>query len=318
MTKKVKFIFPYDWPLLNQTENLIGKWGDYNFYLEDTENEYDALVVFNFSSKAIDRTICYKHKTIFIATEPFEVQKYYKSYLDQFAHVISSQSQINHASKIVFHTGAPWFVNKDYKELIELGPFEKKKKISIITSDKLITKGHKQRFDFATKIKEYFQDEIDLFGRGICDFKDKWDVLAPYKYNVCIENGSHADYFTEKINDCYLSYTFPIYSGCTNLDKYYSKNSFCQININNFDSSLRSIEKILNDENHYDQNLKHIQDARIKCLNEYNIFPLLVNILDSIDVCTESKEEVVIKKESYNITTLLEKLSYKVNSISWK
>jgi hypothetical protein len=315
---KVKLVFPYDWPLLRQTQNLTGKWGDYNFYLEDTEDEYDALVVFNFSTKAKDKTICFKNKTIFIATEPYEVQQYYKKYINQFAHVISSQQQISHSNKIIYHTGAPWFVNKDYNELIKTSSVEKKKKISIITSDKLITKGHKQRFDFAMKIKEYFQDEIDLFGRGICDFEDKWDVLAPYKYNICIENGSHSDYFTEKINDCFLAFTFPIYSGCTNLDKYYNNNSFRQININNFDSSLRSIEKILNDEDHYDQNLKYIQEARIKCLNEYNIFPLLVNILDKIDVSRELKEEVIIKKEFFDLKTLLEKVDYKLNSKSWK
>ena len=75
---KVKLVFPYDWPLLNQTQNLFGKWGDYNFYLEDTEDEYDALVVFNFSTKAVDKTICFKNKTIFIqsvATWYFQQQQ---------------------------------------------------------------------------------------------------------------------------------------------------------------------------------------------------------------------------------------------------
>jgi hypothetical protein len=155
-----------------------------------------------------------------------------------------------------------------------------------------------------------------LYGRGIRDFEDKWDVLAPYKYNICIENGSHSDYFTEKLNDCFLAFTFPIYYGCENLDKYYNKDSFYQININNFDSSLRSIEKLINDESHYDDSLRHIEDSRIKCLNEYNLFPLLVSILDKIDVSGDFKEEVTIKKDFFDLKTLIAKAHFKLNSIS--
>ena len=62
------------------------------------------------------------------------------------------------------HTGTPWFVNKSYDELVVLNEklAEKTKKISIITSNKLVTDGHKKRFEFAMKLKEYFMNLFHL------------------------------------------------------------------------------------------------------------------------------------------------------------
>lgn len=315
---KVKLLFPYNWPLIKQSSASVGRWGEYQFYLNDDQEDYDALVVFNIMSNKIDKTVCFKKKTIFIATEPFNVQQYHKRFMDQFSVVLTSQKEIKHSNKLIQHTGAPWFVNKSYDELKEMKPFTKNKKISIITSNKLITEGHKKRFEFVMKIKDYFEDEIDLFGRGINDFEDKWDVLAPYKYNICIENGSHKDYFTEKINDCFLAYTFPIYHGCTNLENYYNKDSFAQIDINNFEDSLRGIERILNDEDHYARHLDSIEDSRLKYLETYNIFPLLVDILDKIDTTDEKKVEVIIKNKFFDFLTLKEKIEHKISQKFWK
>ena len=66
-------------------------------------------------------------------------------------------------------------------------------------------------------LKKHFGDQIDLFGRGLNDFEDKWDVLANYKYTVAIENDFCDDWVTEKYFDCILSNTLPFYYGCPNL-----------------------------------------------------------------------------------------------------
>ena len=161
------------------------------------------------------------------------------------------------------------------------------------------------------KLKKYFNDEIDLFGRGINDFEDKWDVLAPYKYNICIENTKQDDYFTEKINDCFLSFTFPIYYGCNNLNKYYSPSSFKEIDINSYDFSLRIIENILNDKSHYNEHLNSINVSRQKCLNSYNIFPIITSFLDQIGKSTIPSTNNKLYNSFFDIKTIREKLIYK-------
>jgi len=41
-------------------------------------------------------------------------------------------------------------------------------------------------------------------------------------YHICIENQSVENYFTEKIVDCFLTETIPIYWGCPNIEKYFN------------------------------------------------------------------------------------------------
>jgi hypothetical protein len=302
---------------MRQTPQNVGIWGDYQFSLNSNSVEYfDSWVVFNGLNSYSEVTNTKKANTILITAETYDLQHYPKLFTEQFSHLITNQPQIIHPQKCNIHTGAPWFVNKSYDELVKIQEVLKTKLISIVTSDKLITDGHKLRFDFAHRLKDYFKDEIDLFGRGIVDFDDKWDVLAPYKYNICIENGEHQDYFTEKLNDCYLAYTFPIYHGCPNITDYYTKDSLYQININDFELSLRAIEKILKSPLHYEAHVESLRIARSKCLNDYNLFAIIANYLDQNGDFNELPVRVQLKSMRFAPQAILEKVQFKLKK--WK
>ncbi|MDB2522374.1 glycosyltransferase family 10 [Planktomarina temperata] len=55
---------------------------------------------------------------------------------------------------------------------------------------------------------------------------DKLESLRDYRFHIAIENSSYDGYFTEKITDCFLAGTYPIYYGCKNLDQYFQKTRF--------------------------------------------------------------------------------------------
>jgi hypothetical protein len=313
---KIKFSFPYDWPIFRQTPNNSGIWEDHQFYLEDTESEYDAWVIFNFLKYPKEYINCPSDRIILITPEPYSVQYYPKSYINQFSTIITNQRELIHKNSIIYHTGQPWFVNKSYDELSNLkGTMIKKTKVlSIISSNKLITDGHKKRFDFALKLKDYFKEDIDLFGRGINNFDDKWEVIEPYKYNICLENCSQNDYFTEKINDCFLAYTFPIYYGCKNLSDYYDSDSFANIDINNYNQSLKKIDNILNDSKHYDEHLNSLNNSRNKYLSNFNLFPLIVEFLNKIGKSEMDPNINKLQNSFYDLRTISEKIVYKINN----
>lgn len=128
-----------------------------------------------------------------------------------------------------------------------------------------------------------------MYGRGINSFDNKWDVLAPYKYTIAIENYSSKYYVTEKFSDALLSYTFPFYYGCTNLRDYYPRDSFEYIDILDIDGSISIIEKILQNSDHYSTHLRSLCDARKKYLNEYQILPLLTTIINALEQENEKK-----------------------------
>jgi hypothetical protein len=298
---RVKLSFPYpDWPILRQTPDHSGIWKDCTFYTNDAITDCDYWVVFQNVLKK-ETVHCPRENTIFLTGEPISIQRYDQKFLNQFATVVTSQNEISHRNVVRYLTGHPWFVNKSYNQLVSRRNVNKTKKISIITSNKNFTEGHKKRYEFCLNLKDYFQNEIDLFGRGIQSFEDKWDILAPYKYSICIENDFIQNWVTEKLFDCYLSHTFPIYYGCPNISRFFNEKSLQRIDINDIDSSIAIIEHILDDEDHYRAHLKHVIEAKNNCLNKYNLFPLISDIIRSHEKraggLESKKEKITISPE---------------------
>jgi|688.fasta_scaffold72507_4 hypothetical protein len=54
---------------------------------------------------------------------------------------------------------------------------------------------------------------------------DKLNLFGA-KYSIIIENSQEKNYFSEKLIDCLLTETIPIYWGCPNIDEYFDKNGF--------------------------------------------------------------------------------------------
>jgi hypothetical protein len=52
---------------------------------------------------------------------------------------------------------------------------------------------------------------------------DKEEIFANSMFAVSIENFAHRGWFSEKILDCFLLKTIPIYWGCSNIDEFFNK-----------------------------------------------------------------------------------------------
>ncbi|MCZ0860830.1 glycosyltransferase family 10 [Methanocorpusculum sp. MG] len=284
---KIKVTYPTDGveipppDIRLQTPNGCCCWGNCEFYINSDIEECDYWVVL-YDLPEKDSVCCPSSNTIFVTGEPVSVKKYDKKFLRQFATVVTAQEQISHPHVIQTHQILPWYVHKTYDELVTMSPPTKDHLLSIVSSNKRFSKGHEQRYQFALALKSHFGDGIDLFGRGIRGFEDKWDVLAPYKYSIVIENSSSPYYVTEKLTEAFLSYTFPIYYGCTNLEEYYPRGSFERIDIWDIEGSIDIISKIIENPNHYNDHCEDIYFARSCYLQKYQIYPLLTNIVNGV------------------------------------
>jgi len=92
--------------------------------------------------------------------------------------------------------------------------------LSLIASKKNNLEGHKLRHE----IVDYLSNinlEADIMGRGYKSFENKEDGLASYQYSIVIENNQESNYFTEKLIDCCLCETIPIYWGAPNIGNYF-------------------------------------------------------------------------------------------------
>tara|TARA_R110000868_G_scaffold8986_1_gene45523 strand:- start:12557 stop:14173 length:1617 start_codon:yes stop_codon:yes gene_type:complete len=101
----------------------------------------------------------------------------------------------------------------------ELMIFQKSKNISCVASTKSFFPGHIKRLEIINQTKHRY----DLYGRGFKEISSKLEALKDYRYSIAIENEITNNYFTEKINDCFLTGTIPIYYGCPNISSFYNE-----------------------------------------------------------------------------------------------
>ncbi len=97
----------------------------------------------------------------------------------------------------------------------------KTKDLSIIASAQTSLEGHRLRHEVVAWLRDTGRDDVDVMGRGYRPFEQKEEGLAPYRYSVVIENVREPGHFTEKLVDCLLCDTVPIYWGTRDIGDFF-------------------------------------------------------------------------------------------------
>ena len=167
---------------------------------------------------------------------------------DQFDLILASDPEIlnNCENAVLFPFGDCWI------PLDEQKIHEKTKLLSIVVSAKRYLPGHQLRHE----VIESINDKMDVYGRCCNYIENKSDALRDYKFNVCIENLQHTNWFTEKIIDCLRTGTVPIYWGCPNIGDFFNTKGFIIVN------SLEDIVNVVNNltEDDYTSRLEYIKE----------------------------------------------------------
>ena len=114
---------------------------------------------------------------------------------------------------------------------------EKSKLISTILSGKMFLSGHRLRHKVFNEIKQ-----IDFYGSYIKPIEFKIEALKDYKYHLCIENSRTPGYFTEKLIDCFMTGTVPIYWGDPLIHEVFDTSGM--IIVNSFNDILKVINSL--------------------------------------------------------------------------
>jgi hypothetical protein len=135
----------------------------------------------------------------------------------------------------------------------------KSKSMSIIASHKRDTNGHRLRHDI---IKD--SNGLDLYGREYNPIDDKIEALGDYKFSIVIENYKSDLFFSEKLIDCLVSGTIPIYWGANKIGDFFNKKGM--IIFNTKEEALEIINNI--NKYNYDSMLPYIEE-NFKIAMEY-------------------------------------------------
>lgn len=178
----------------------------------------DACVVFN-GTIGSHRNL----PTSLIMTEPYDVilaltrvggKKFFYDMCESedfpFNHVFSYDSDlVKHRPdrvKKIFPGTPTWIPESDRKI------HDKTKNVSMITSRKNFASGHSVRVGIADFLSQ--SGLIDLYGKDYgVPVETKTEALADYRFSVVVENEVINGWHTEKILDCFMTGTVPIYYG---------------------------------------------------------------------------------------------------------
>jgi hypothetical protein len=247
-----------DW-LWQQTPNAFGVWK--NMQIKSTVEKPDFLLMYQFdfpqpspplsllqklrsrhknSEFNINNLLrgVSKEKIIYLLREPpldevVEINKYNYQQAKNYCGYVSGPDDF---APVPDYMPAIWYHANSFRDLNEMPPPEKVSPCSWITSGISRTTNHLQRLEFMRSLQSS-DIKIDLYGRGLPEWSrnlgslgNKWYGMAPYYYNLAIENYADNDwYVSEKLWDSLLAWCLPIYYGGPAADKLLPPGSFLRL-----------------------------------------------------------------------------------------
>jgi hypothetical protein len=144
---------------------------------------------------------------------------------DMFSFILTWDDKVlnNCKNAIFLPFGHTWFHSEQYEK-----NHDKKFELSHLCGNLLKSYGHQIRHELMARQNEF---QIPLnFHQTIGDRHNiedarlgKETVFGNSMFGVAIENFSHRGYFSEKILDCFLMKTIPVYWGCSNIGDFFNK-----------------------------------------------------------------------------------------------
>lgn len=206
---------------------------------------------------------------IYFQSEPNEIYPCY-SYLqsnhNRYDYILCYDiTQLQNCNNVITHLcGGTW--------IKDIPMHEKQYKISNLCGSKQMTYAHTQRIHLYHSQLEFTSWPITFFRSSCGDIlpninnnpfiekslESKIDLFKDFQFSIVIENTREKNCFSEKIIDCLITKTIPIYYGCSNIQDYFDISGWIILESNNIVDELKQKLTIL-DEIYYSKYIDVIQ-----------------------------------------------------------
>lgn len=264
-------------------------WDEFAFTTGD-QKDCDAILIFNTPGEQITaaadpgRVIAFMMEPGIRLNHPWMFKG-----LEQYSAVYSPLRESSNS--VASHGFLGWHSDQNRDFFSSLQVPVKSRVISCICSALDNIPGHRIRNHFTSELRKAIP-EISYFGKGINFLPDKLEGLLSYKYSIALENSSLEHYFTEKINDCFLSYTVPLYYGCSNIGKYFPERSFIPINILDPAKAIKQVREVMENDDWHSR-IDAVREARQLVLDKYQPLAGAAEILRKLP--SSGREHITIK-----------------------
>lgn len=246
-----------DW-LWQQTPEQCGVWNNIQIQTTATKPDFLLMYQFDFPRKQTNKTWLDQFRKspkpvpdlksrlrgvtsdriIYLLREPpleevVHLSKYNYQEAEKYCSYVSGPDDF---APVPDYMPAIWYHGNSFRELNEMPPPKKVAPCSWVTSGINRTLNHRQRLEFLRSLQEN-NIPFDLYGRNLPqwsnnlgELNNKWYGMAPYYYNLSIENYKDNDwYVSEKLWDALLAWCLPIYYGGPAADKLLPPGSFLRL-----------------------------------------------------------------------------------------
>ena len=86
---------------------------------------------------------------------------------------------------------------------------------------------------------------MPVYGDNPMVHEDKSVIFLDYQFSIAIENSRQKYYFTEKLLDCLVTKTIPIYYGCSNIADYFDTRGWILLETLDVDEFVYKVHNFL-------------------------------------------------------------------------
>lgn len=214
--------------------NFGGRHGRGNAFFKWDQGEQDIMV---FTDNHLGEAANHKNKKMKIGwlVEPISISPNIYQNIPSMKHdydyIFSSNKQFikrqNDKKFMYVPFGTSWILSPQI--------YKKTKNISTIVSEQRQTECHRMRHEIVAKYKNV----IDVWGRAYKFCTKKEEALSDYRFSIVTENEITGGWFTEKIVDCFMTGTIPIYKGDPDIGNIFDINGIITFN------TMEDLDKII-------------------------------------------------------------------------
>jgi hypothetical protein len=230
---------------------------------------------------------------IYYHSEPdeyFGTHSWIKENYHLFDYVLTWNYDLDIPNAIFTPFGTSAFHDKLNDHINEGTYQQKENKVTFIRGSKHApVKGHDLRHELWNRKHEITNIKTEFYDRtnpeyasnpeeDIAWFAQRKNIFSSPLYHICIENTSHENYFTEKIIDCFLFRTIPIYFGCPNIGDFFDKTGI--VTFDSIDELIFLTEYL--DEQFYESKIVSIHKNQLECLKYLNLGRTIRNTITRI------------------------------------
>jgi 6-pyruvoyl-tetrahydropterin synthase len=277
----------------------IGRFGENNIPLYRYNTTTRQNYIINFTNKK-------SFKVLILTSEPYTSPNIEKAedviaLSDQYNLILTTQENIVNKCKnaVLFPYGSTWLNQSINKHIDSLGTFtegdeikfsNKKFNLSFLTTGRLGVEGYDTRQIIWNNRHEIKNIPTTFWSSSRCTTLENGfsntlhDGLIPgnnkeelffSQFSIIVESTQQKNYFSEKIIDCMLTKTVPIYFGCPNIKDFFDVGGILTFNDLN---QLKQIVQSLTPQT-YDTLINHVNDNFFRAKQYANFCERIENVI---------------------------------------